>query len=75
MTTLGAESGPRLRFWGLPSKRGRHVTWVPGGWAAFWSGLTIFVLGRDRINSQYAGWQQQYAAYFGVGPKTGSRAS
>jgi hypothetical protein len=68
MTMLGAEWGPILRFRGLLSRRVRRATWMPGGWAALWSGLTIFVLGRDRMNSQYAGWQQQYAIYFGIRP-------
>ena len=72
MTTLGVESGLTPRFRGLPSKRVRRAMWMPGGWAAFWSGLRIFVLGRDRINSQHAGWQQQYTTYFGIHPKTGS---
>jgi hypothetical protein len=69
MTTLGAESGPVLGFGGLRPKRVRRAAWMPGRWAAFWNGLAIFVLGRDRIDSQYAGWQQQYAAYFGIRPQ------
>jgi len=39
---------------------------VPDNWTAFWRGFRTFILGRDRIDYQYAGWRQQYARYFGV---------
>ena len=37
---------------------------APDNWVAFWRGFRIFVLGRDRIDRQYAGWRQAYAQYF-----------
>ena len=39
-----------------------------GKWTAFWRGFKTFVLGRDRIDCQFAGWRQAYARYFGVRP-------
>jgi hypothetical protein len=44
------------------STRGR----APDHWTVFWRGFRIFVLGRDRIDRQYAGWRQEYARYFRV---------
>jgi hypothetical protein len=37
----------------------------PGRWTAFWRGFKTFVLARDRIDCQYAGWRQAYTCYFG----------
>jgi hypothetical protein len=59
-------SGPAPLSRGQSSQRvWRAVRMLPG-WAALWNGLWMFVLGRDRIDSQYVGWRQAYAAYFGI---------
>jgi hypothetical protein len=67
MEALNLARGPTT---GVADRAHRAATrgTSPDNWTAFWRGLRIFVLGHDRIDSQYAGWRREYARYFCVRP-------
>ena len=63
MAVLDVRRNPALGVAGRTHRAAAQGT-APDDWAAFWRGFRIFVLGRDRIDRQYAGWRQEYARYF-----------
>ena len=64
MKALNFSRDPAPGVFGRTYRAAKPGTW-PDNWAASWRGFKTFVLGRDRIDRQYAGWRQEYARYFG----------
>ena len=74
MKAFGAEQSLAVWLRGRTLRAAQQMRQDLRRWAVFWNNYKVFALGRNRIDSQYSNWQQEYASYFGIRPTGESRS-